>query len=185
MSWNRLLLLLHAALLCRLQTLGKCYFIFMPHFSFQAMPLICLPSLSVQYRWQWITWKIAWETKSPWVSSTYVVLQDPFFFNHFIKTIVRKEGFYVPQCWYVSRRANGQHSGPPIFTTWLPTSKLRDIVLSLRGPSGWEDDGMMEADGKAQNGDQDRLAPRSQNWDELVLLYSLSPSTTAQLMAAV
>ena len=44
---------------------------------------------------------------------------------------------------------------------------------------------MMEADGKAQNGDQDGSPLDLRTENELVLLYSLSPSTTAQLMAAV
>ena len=44
---------------------------------------------------------------------------------------------------------------------------------------------MVEADGKAQNGDQDSSPLDLRTKNELVLLYSLSPSTTAQLMAAV
>ena len=44
---------------------------------------------------------------------------------------------------------------------------------------------MMEADGKAQNGDQDGTPLDLRTENELVVFYCFPPSTTAALMAAV
>ena len=44
---------------------------------------------------------------------------------------------------------------------------------------------MMEADGKAQNGDQDGSPLDLRTENELVIFYCVPPSTTAALMAAV